>query len=64
MEQHIINATKERGVIQETARKLSMQIQQIKSTLLKGKANMSDKKEIILALKPCEAVVKEIINLA
>ena len=41
-----------------------MQIQQIKSNFLKGKANMSDKKEIFKILKPCEEVVKEIINLS
>ena len=41
MEGQYSKITKERGVIQEVARKLSMEIQQIKTNLLKGKVSFS-----------------------
>lgn len=43
----------ERGMIQENARKLSLEFQKIKANLLKSKANMQDKRELLNNLKPC-----------
>lgn len=54
----------ERGMIQENTRKLSLEFQKIKANLLKSKASMQDKRELLNNLKPCEEKVKDLVGMA
>lgn len=51
-------------MIQENTRKLSLEFQKIKANLLKSKASMQDKRELLNSLKPCEQKVKDLIGMA
>jgi len=53
LEQELNHTTEQRGTIQETARKLSMEFQMIKSKILKGKGSFQERTELISCLKPC-----------
>lgn len=54
MEENFEKIAMERGLIQENARKLSMEFAKIKAQILKGKGNPQEKKEFLQSLKPCE----------
>ena len=43
----------ERGVIQETARTLSMEIAKLKTNALKGRGGRQEKKAFVDSLRPC-----------
>ena len=64
MEEGFEKVSLERGIIQENARKLSMEFQKIKAKVLKGKGSFQEKNELLSCLKPCETQVKDLVSLS
>lgn len=64
LEEELSHTTEQRGNIQETARKLSMEFQAMKAKILKGKGSFQERTELITSLKPCEQKVKELVEIS
>lgn len=44
--------------------KLSMEFQRIKSKIMKGKGSFQERNELLSCLKPCEARIKDLLDVS